>query len=79
MLGIALSPVVSALNVNRVVLRGPVDIIGGALLDSARETVHERTMSAVSDRLDMGMVEDGADLVLLGAAVLVLSSLIGVS
>lgn len=78
-LGIALAPVISALNLNRVVLRGPEDIIDGPLLESTRATIRLRTMAAISDRLSISRAADGEDLVLLGAAVLVLSALIGVS
>jgi predicted NBD/HSP70 family sugar kinase len=78
-LGIALSPIISALNLNNVVLSGPVELLGGALLDSARETIRVRTLSAVSNGLDMRMAKGGEDLVLLGAAVLVLSAELGVS
>ncbi|MDH2444071.1 ROK family transcriptional regulator [Amnibacterium sp. CER49] len=78
-LGIALAPVISALNLNRVVLRGPEDIIAGPLLESARTTIRLRTMAVISDQLSISRAIDGEDLVLLGAAVLVLSALIGVS
>lgn len=78
-LGIALSPVISVLNLNEVVLCGPAEIIEGPLLDSALETVRTRTLSAVSNGLDMHITPGGEDLVLLGAAVLVLSAELGVS
>jgi predicted NBD/HSP70 family sugar kinase len=78
-LGIALAPIISALNVNDVVLSGPVDLLSGPLLDQARQTVALRTLSAVSNGLDMRIASGGEDLVLLGAAVLVLSAELGVS
>lgn len=78
-LGIALSPVISVLNLNDVVLAGPPDLIDGRLLDAAIGTIRTRTMSAVSNGLNLRIAEDGADLVLLGAAVLVLSGELGVS
>lgn len=78
-LGIALSPVISALNLNEVVLSGPVEIIQGPLLEAALATIRTRTMSAVSNGLNVQVAHGGEDLVLLGAAVLVLSGELGVS
>lgn len=78
-LGVALAPIISALNLNDVVLSGPVDLLEGPLLQQARTTVDQRTLSAVSNGLDMRIAPGGEDLVLLGAAVLVLSAELGVS
>ncbi len=78
-LGVALAPVISALNLNDVVLCGPAELLDGPLLDAARDTIRSRTLSAVSNGLDMRMAKGGEDLRLLGAAVLVLSAELGVS
>jgi predicted NBD/HSP70 family sugar kinase len=78
-LGVALSPVISILNLNLVVLSGPGELIGGTLIDTARQTIRARTMSAVSNGLDLRAASGDEDLVLMGAAVLVLSSELGVS
>jgi predicted NBD/HSP70 family sugar kinase len=78
-LGIALAPVISALNLNDVVLCGPPELLDGRLLESARETIGRRTLSAVNNGLDMRLAKGGEDLRLLGAAVLVLSAELGVS
>lgn len=78
-LGIALSPVISTLNLNEVVLVGPAELIDGPFLTAAVETVRARTLSAVSNGLDMRFIAGGEELVLLGAAVLVLSAELGVS
>jgi predicted NBD/HSP70 family sugar kinase len=78
-LGIALAPIISALNLNDVVLCGPPELLDGPLLDSARDTIRVRTLSAVSNGLDMRLAKGGEDLRLLGAAVLVLSAELGVS
>lgn len=78
-LGIALSPVISALNLNDVVLSGPAELLDGPLIETARSTVRVRTMSAVSNGLELKTASGDEDLVLLGAAVLVLSSELGVS
>jgi predicted NBD/HSP70 family sugar kinase len=78
-LGVALAPIVSILNLNLVVLSGPPELIGGTLAESARRTLRARTMSAVSNGLELRTAPDGEDLVLRGAAVLVLSSELGVA
>jgi predicted NBD/HSP70 family sugar kinase len=78
-LGIALSPIVSILNLNLVVLSGPGELIGGTFLESARRTLRARTMSAVNNGLELRTASGGEDLVLRGAAVLVLSTELGVS
>jgi predicted NBD/HSP70 family sugar kinase len=78
-LGIALSPVLGVLNLNLVVLSGPADLIGGVLTETARTTIRARTMSAVSNGLDLRAASADEDLVLLGAVVLVLSGELGVS
>lgn len=78
-LGIALAPVISALNLNEVVISGPAHVYQAAFLDAALATIRVRTLSAVSNGLDLHMAHRGEDLVLLGAAVLVLSAELGVS
>ncbi|WP_223691717.1 ROK family transcriptional regulator [Leifsonia poae] len=78
-LGVAIAPVISALNLNEVVLSGPADLVEGAFLDSARDTIRARTLSAVSNGLDMSLAQRSDELVLLGATVLVLSAELGVS
>ncbi len=78
-LGIALAPVISALNLNEVVISGAPHLYQAAFLDAALATIRVRTLSAVSNGLDLHMARGGEDLVLLGATVLVLSAELGVS
>ncbi|HEX4056944.1 MAG TPA: ROK family transcriptional regulator [Galbitalea sp.] len=78
-LGVALAPIVSALNLNDIVLCGPPELLDGPLLDAARDTIRTRTLSAVSNGLDMRMAKGGEDLRLVGAAAHVLSAELGVS
>ncbi|WP_460748831.1 ROK family transcriptional regulator [Myceligenerans cantabricum] len=78
-LGTTLAPVVSALNLAEVLLSGPADLLDGPLREAAHETLLERTMPAVSAGLQLRMASLGQDVVLLGAAVLVLSAQLGVS
>ncbi|MGN6198842.1 ROK family transcriptional regulator [Humibacter sp.] len=78
-LGLAIAPIVAALGLDDVVLSGPRDLIEGPLLDSALEIVRSRTLSTVGDGPRMSIANDSHDLVLLGAAVFVLSAELGVS
>lgn len=78
-LGAALAPVVSALDLREVVLCGPPELLGGALRDAAHGELRKRTMPVVGDDLDLRMATLGEDVVLAGAAVLVLSGQLGVS
>ena len=78
-LGAALAPVVSALDLREVVLSGPDDLLGGALRDAALATIRRRTMPVVGNDVDLRTAALGEDVVLQGAAVLVLSGQLGVS
>jgi predicted NBD/HSP70 family sugar kinase len=78
-LGIALAPVVSALNLSEVVLSGPPELLDGPLRDSALATLQERCMPVISSDLQLRMTPLGEDGTLLGAAVLVLSGQLGFS
>lgn len=79
LLGIALAPVVSALDLAEVLLSGPPELLDGALRESALRTIQARIMPVIGDGLVLrvgSLDEDGA---LAGAAVLVLSGQLGVS
>jgi predicted NBD/HSP70 family sugar kinase len=78
-LGIALAPVVSTLNLGEVVLNGPPDLLDGPLIQAAERTVRQRTLPLIAEHLDLRLSALGADAVLLGAAVLVLSGQLGVA
>lgn len=78
-LGAALAPVVSALNLAEVVLSGPPELLDGALREAATDTLDERTMPAVGAGLRVRMAALDGDGVLAGAAVLVLAAQLGVS
>jgi predicted NBD/HSP70 family sugar kinase len=77
-LGVVLAPIVSALNLNDVVLAGPADLVDGPFLDAARRTVTARTLAPISASVSIRSTAGDPDLVLLGAAGLVLASELGV-
>ncbi|MFP5359630.1 MAG: ROK family transcriptional regulator [Actinomycetes bacterium] len=78
-LGISVSPVVGALNLGEVVLSGPLDLLAGTLLESAAETIRNRTMADSHGGPAVRMTTLGRDIVVLGAAVMVLTGQLGVS
>jgi len=78
-LGIALAPVVGALNLAEVVLSGPTELLDGALATATIETLRARTMAEFHGDLILRMTTLGEDIVMRGAAVMVLSVQLGVS
>ena len=79
LLGIALAPVVSALDLAEVLLSGPPELLDGPLREAALTTVRARTMPVIGQGLAMRMGSLDEDGALAGAAVLVLSGQLGVS
>lgn len=78
-LGIALAPVVGALNLSEIVLSGPTHLLDGPLAEATVDTLRNRTMAENHATLTLRMTTLGQDIVLRGAAVLVLSGQLGVS
>ena len=78
-LGIALAPVVGALNLAEVVLSGPTELLDGPLALATIETLRSRTMAEFHGDLTLRMTTLGEDIVMRGAAVMVLSAQLGVS
>ncbi len=78
-LGIALAPVVGALDLSEIVLSGPAELLDGPLARAAAETLRTRTLAEFHDGIRVRMTEQGEDIVLRGAAVMVLSGQLGVS
>lgn len=77
-LGIALAPIVAALDLSQVVLAGPRDLLAGDFVEAATRMLHTRTLDGVFADVDIRLTEQ-ADIVLRGAAVMVLSAQLGVS
>ncbi|MEA9987164.1 MULTISPECIES: ROK family transcriptional regulator [Subtercola] len=78
-LGIALAPIVGALNLPEIVLSGPTELLDGTLIAATVETLRSRTMAEFHGDLTLRMTTLGQDIVLRGAAVMVLSGQLGVS
>ncbi len=78
-LGIALAPVVGVLDLSEIVLAGPAELLDGPLAQATVETLRTRTLAQFHDGVRVRMTEQGQDIVLRGAAVMVLSGQLGVS
>lgn len=78
-LGATLAPVVGTLNIHELVLSGPTELLDGPLREAADRAIRERTMPVSSAGLAVRTSTLGDDVVLVGAAVLVLSGQLGVS
>lgn len=78
-LGIALAPVVGALDLAEVVLSGPAHLLDGPLSRAALETLRARTMAEFHGDLALRGSSLGEDIVMRGAAAMVLSGRLGVS
>jgi predicted NBD/HSP70 family sugar kinase len=79
LLGAVLAPVVGTLNLHELVLSGPLELLDGPLLEAVDRTIRERTMPVSGEELVVRTSALGDDVVLVGAAVLVLAGQLGVS
>ncbi|GAA3582121.1 ROK family transcriptional regulator [Klugiella xanthotipulae] len=78
-LGIALAPVVGVLNLTEIVLSGPTELVAGTFAEATLNTIRQRTIAGIHGDLALRMTALSRDIVLRGAAVLVLSGQLGVS
>ena len=78
-LGVALAPIVGALNLSEVVVSGPEELLDGPLLEAVGETLRNRTMAGFHSDATLRMTSQGRDIVVRGCVVLVLSAQLGVS
>lgn len=78
-LGIALAPVIGALNLDEVVVAGPDDVLGDAFMDGLTSTLSQRTMEELHGDLTVRATSLATDIVVLGAIVTVLTTQLGVS
>lgn len=77
-MAIAIAPIVTALDLSEVVLSGPAELLGGAFSEAATTTLRARTLAGVYDDVVIRLTRQ-EDIVLRGAAVMVLASQLGVS
>ena len=78
-LGIALAPVVAVLDLAEVVLSGPDHLLAAPLRDSVEQTLRDRLLARPEAELTVRIAHDSDDIVLRGAAVLVLWDQLGVA
>ncbi|MGB3376337.1 MAG: ROK family transcriptional regulator [Microbacterium sp.] len=76
-LGIAIAPIVAALDLSEIVLAGPPTLLTGSFTDAAGRALHDRILDGVFDVRVRLSTQDG--IVMRGAAVMVLSGQLGVS
>jgi N-acetylglucosamine repressor len=73
-LGIALASLVGILNVNHIVIAGSVARFGQALIEPAVREIKRRSLSPLADETTVGISTLGPDIVVLGAAALLLNN-----
>jgi len=78
-LGIALAPVVGVLDIAELVLAGPSELIDGPLIEAAAAALRDRTLPDFHGHVTVRRSELGPDIIVRGAAVMVLSARLGVS
>lgn len=78
-LGIAIAPVVAALDLSDVVLTGPPELLDGVLLRSLDHTLRSRLLAGPSSTLSVRLARYSEDIVLRGGSVLVLWDQLGVA
>lgn len=78
-LGIAMAPVVATLDPSEIAISGPRDLLEGPLIDTAVRTLRERMLAASHDALRVRLASLSDDIVLRGAAAIVLAAELGVT
>jgi predicted NBD/HSP70 family sugar kinase len=78
-LGLALATVIGTLDVNQVVLSGPIALLDDRVRVAAIETIKRRSVASVRERVELSLSTLGDDDVLLGAAALVQRNELGVA
>ena len=79
LLAAALAPVVATLDLSEIVLSGPPELLDGPLAAATLDTLRARTLAPFHEGVRIRMTAHGQDIVLRGAAVMVLSGQLGVS
>jgi len=78
-LGIALANYVSTINIERIMLAGSMAVFSDVLIQSARQTICERTLEALGVGTSIQVSNLGNDIVVLGAAALLMQHELGLA
>jgi N-acetylglucosamine repressor len=73
-LGIAVANLVGAWNIHRIVIAGSIARFGEALLEPIRQEMRQRSLATLANETDVSVSNLGTDIVILGAAALLLSN-----
>lgn len=76
-LGIAVSNLVSSLNIKNIVISGAVSRFGDALINPIKEEMMRRTLKALARETNISISRLGSDIVILGAGALLLANELG--
>lgn len=77
-MGVGIAPIVAALDVSDIVLSGPTELLSDVFIRAATDTLRERILAEVLDHIVVRVTAQ-PDIVLRGAAVMVLSNQLGIS
>ena len=76
-LGITIAGLIGVLNIQKIVLAGSVARFGTALLEPARLAMQQRSLAALANETSINISRLGNDIVILGAAALLLTNELG--
>jgi predicted NBD/HSP70 family sugar kinase len=76
-LALALANAIGLLNIERIVLSGPVATLGQPLLDAVDAGISGMVLASLAETTRVELLADGADAVLRGAAAMVLDAELG--
>lgn len=76
-LGVALAPLIGALGMDYVVVSGPPQLLEGTFMTAARDALRPRLMPELLETLDFHLSDLGEGIMLRGAAIIVLRSVLG--
>jgi predicted NBD/HSP70 family sugar kinase len=76
-LGLALANAIGLLNIERIVLSGPVATLGQPLIDAVNAAINGMVLASLAETTQVELLADGADAVLRGAAAMVLDAELG--
>jgi N-acetylglucosamine repressor len=78
-LGIAIANLVGVLNIERIVLTGPVAEFGAPLQETITHEIRRRSLPMVARSTEIALVRDNSDMILIGLSALLLHSELGLT